>query len=185
MARSKSNTVIVYAKRIPIGKRNGILKNFKAHDLGATLIKSAMDESRFAVIDEVIMGNMIQVSAEANDGVRPRSNPAQEACIRAGYGVLRAHTVGRACSSALQAVMDGDRAIRSGDCLSVLAGGMESMSNFFKEFIGLVLSDPRDLSPITQVESFLHGFSTAQAGEWCATIGNISRQDQNDWAIKS
>ena len=40
MARSKSNTVIVYAKRTPIGKRNGIFKNFKAHELGGMLIKS-------------------------------------------------------------------------------------------------------------------------------------------------
>ena len=184
MARSKPHTVIVAAKRTPIGKRNGVFKNFKAHELGGMLIKSVLDFNKHPV-DEVIMGNMIQVSAEPDGKVRPRPNPAQEACIHAGYGSLNARTVGRACSSALQAVIDGDRAIRSGDCLNVLAGGMESMSNFSKEFMGLVLSDPKDLTPIPMAEDFLHGFTTAQAGEYCAEICNIGRKEQDDWTIES
>lgn len=184
MARSKSNTVIIEAKRTPIGKRNGVFKSIKAHELGGALIKSVLD-ARGHQIDEVIMGNMIGVSADAEHGIRPRQNPAMEACIKGGYGFIHGWTLGDACSSALKSVMIGDRSIRSGDCTSILAGGMESMSGLPKEWLAMVLKDPDDLFPLHPTDYFSHGFSTLEAGEWCAKYCGISSKDQNYWTSKS
>ena len=116
--------VIVAAVRTPTGKFLGGLSSFSAPQLGAIVIKEAVRRAGIApdTIDEVIMGNV--VSAGVGQA------PARQAAIYAGLpDDIPAFTVNKVCGSGLKAVMLAAQAIRAGDALAFVAGGMESMSN--------------------------------------------------------
>lgn len=118
-----SKTVIVAAKRTPIGSFGGSLASLPAPKLGAVAIKAAVDFAKLKPdqIDEVIMGNVLT----AGEG----QSPARQALIHAGLAhKTAALTIGKVCGSGLKAVMLADQAIRCGDAEIVVAGGMENMS---------------------------------------------------------
>jgi acetyl-CoA C-acetyltransferase len=121
---SEHTPVIVGAVRTPTGKFLGNLASFTAPQLGAIVIKEAVRRSGISpgAIDEVIMGNV--VSAGIGQA------PARQAAVQAGIPVdIPAFTVNKVCGSGLKAVMLAAQAIRAGDALAFVAGGMESMSN--------------------------------------------------------
>jgi acetyl-CoA C-acetyltransferase len=117
-------SVIVSAVRTPTGKFLGVLKDFKATELGAMAVREAVARAGIdpASVDECIMGNVIQ----AGNG----QNPARQAALNGG---LRDHvaalTINKVCGSGLKAVMLAAQGIATGDIDVAVAGGMESMSN--------------------------------------------------------
>lgn len=116
--------VIVAAARTPIGSFLGGLSGLPAPRLGAAAIRGAIDQAKLDVerIDQVIMGNVLQ----AGQG----QAPARQAGIHAGVPKKAgAVTVHKVCGSGMRAVMDAANGIRSGEWETVVAGGMESMSN--------------------------------------------------------
>ena len=116
--------IIVGAARTPTGKFLGGLASFTAPQLGAIVIKEAVQRAGIAqdAIDEVIMGNV--VSAGVGQA------PARQAALHSGLPVdIPAFTVNKVCGSGLKAVMLAAQSIRAGDEQAFVAGGMESMSN--------------------------------------------------------
>ncbi|UFJ43322.1 thiolase family protein [Brevibacillus humidisoli] len=116
--------VIVAAGRTPIGSFGGSLKDVSARKLAEVVIRGILDRSGIdpAHVDEVILGNCIQRTDEANI--------ARTAAIDAGLGKeVTAYTVQRQCSSGMQAIVSGLSQIVLGDSEVVIAGGVESMSN--------------------------------------------------------
>mgnify|MGYP002508054059 CR=1 FL=1 len=115
--------VIVSAVRTAIGSFLGTLKDVPAVDLGAVVIKEAIDRVGLpeVAVDEVIMGNVLQAGLG--------QNPARQAAIRAGLPeTVPAMTINKVCGSGLKAVHLASQAILSGDADIVVAGGMENMS---------------------------------------------------------
>lgn len=121
---SQSTPVIVSAVRTAIGSFGGALKDVSAPDLGATVIREALQRANISsdIVDEVIMGNVLQ----AGQG----QNPARQAAIKAQIPVeVPAYTINKVCGSSLKAAALACQAIRAGDADIIVAGGMESMSN--------------------------------------------------------
>lgn len=118
-----SETVIVAAKRTPIGSFSGTLSSTPAPRLGAIAIKAAVQAAGLkpSDIEDVIMGNVL-TAAEGQA-------PARQALIYAGLpNSTSALTIGKVCGSGLKAVMLAEQSIRCGDASVVVAGGMENMS---------------------------------------------------------
>ena len=121
---SNSSVYIVAAQRTQIGKKNGGLKKFLAHDLGSHVIKSLIKKINLEPknIDEVIMGQVLT----GNQG----QNPARQAAINAGVPVDKtAYIINQVCGSGLRSVASAYQSILLGEADIVLAGGQESMSN--------------------------------------------------------
>jgi len=117
-------SVIVSAVRTPTGKFLGSLKDFKATELGAMVVREAITRAGIdpSSVDECIMGNVIQ----AGNG----QNPARQAALNGGLSEhVAALTVNKVCGSGLKAVMLAAQGIATGDIEIAVAGGMESMSN--------------------------------------------------------
>lgn len=120
---SQSQTVLVYAKRTPIGKLGGVLGTVAAPQLAATLVRDALKTTGLKgdEIDEIIMGCVLPAGVG--------QAPARQAAIYGGLPKsVCATTVNRVCGSGIKTVMLADQAIRLGDAQIVLAGGMESMT---------------------------------------------------------
>ena len=118
-----AETWVVAAKRTPIGKFGGALKDVPAVELGAQAIRATVAQSGIdgRDIDYAYMGLVVQAGVG--------QIPSRQATIRAGLPVeLPSDTINRVCASSLRAVNLGDMAIRLGEAKVVLAGGMESMS---------------------------------------------------------
>ena len=115
--------VIVAAARTPQGRLKGQLAPFTAPQLGALAIRGALDQGGIdpAEVDAVIIGQVLA----AGSG----QNAARQAAIGAGIGWdVPSHSVNKVCLSGLTAVIDAARMIRTGDALTVVTAGMESMT---------------------------------------------------------
>jgi acetyl-CoA C-acetyltransferase len=116
--------VIVSAVRTAIGRYGKSLLPFSAQKLGALAIQEAVKRAKIqpSEVQDVIMGNVISAGLG--------QNPARQAMIHAGLPVsVPAVTVNKVCGSSLKAAMMGADAIKAGSSDTILAGGMESMSN--------------------------------------------------------
>src|SRR5437762_7608004 len=116
--------VIISAVRTPIGKFQGSLKSVSAIQLGATVVKAAVERAGLTAenIDEVIMGNVVSAGLG--------QNPARQAALRGGLlPDVAAMTINKVCGSGLKAVGLAAQGIQSGDSDIIVAGGMQSMSN--------------------------------------------------------
>ena len=122
-ALTTNEVVIVSAVRTPIGSFLGGLQNVKATELGAIVIKAALEKAGVnpSEVDDVIMGNVLQAGLG--------QNPARQAALAAGVPQeASAITINKVCGSGLQAVHYATQAIIAGDADVVVAGGMENMS---------------------------------------------------------
>lgn len=179
-------TVIVGAARTPFGKFGGSLKALSAVDLGAVVIKEALERSGVsgAQVDEVIMGMVVQAGAG--------QVPSRQAARKAGLPWdVASETINKVCASGMRAVTMGDQIIRAGDGEIIVAGGMESMSNAPYALpdarYGMRMGDAtvRDLMmydgltcPFDQVPMAVHGSNVAEEYE-------ITRESQDAWALRS
>ena len=115
--------VIASACRTAIGKFGGTLKDVPAVELGATVIKEAVNRAGIKPeqVDEVIFGNVI------TGGLG--QNPARQASIKAGLPIeCTAMTINIVCGSGLKAVALAANQIKAEEAEIVVCGGMENMS---------------------------------------------------------
>src|SRR5437667_9369475 len=116
--------VIISAVRTPVGKFQGALKTMTAPQLGALVVKTAVERAGLdpKQVDEVIMGNVVSAGLG--------QNPARQAALRGGLlPDVAAMTINKVCGSGLKAVGLAAQGVQTGDSDIVVAGGMESMSN--------------------------------------------------------
>lgn len=183
---ANNDVVIVSAARTAIGSFNGSLKSVSAPDLGATVIKGALEKVGLAAsqVDEVILGNVLQAGLG--------QNPARQAAIKAGFPeTVPAMTINKVCGSGLKAVHLAMQAIVAGDAEVIVAGGMENMSQ-----APYLLNNARDgfkMGDQKLVDSMITD------GLWCAfndyhmgiTAENlcakyeISREEQDEFSARS
>ncbi|MAC94901.1 MAG: acetyl-CoA C-acyltransferase [Flavobacteriales bacterium] len=177
---------IVSAVRTPMGSFNGTLSGIPAPKLGAVAIKGALDKIKLdgAEVQEVFMGNVLQ----ANLG----QAPARQAAIFAGLGNnIPCTTVNKVCSSGMKSVMLGVQSIMLGDNDVVVAGGMENMSQapyyLDKARTGYKYGNGQIIDGLTKdgLIDVYHNYPMGNAAELCAKECNISREEQDEFAIES
>jgi acetyl-CoA C-acetyltransferase len=177
--------VIVSAARTPIGSFGGSLASFSATQLGSFAVKAALDRSGLKAnqIQEVYMGNVMS----ANVG----QAPATQAAIFAGLPYLPSTTVNKVCASGMKAVMLAAQSIALGENDIVIAGGMESMSNvpyyLDKARNGYRLGDGKIIDGLVKdgLWDVYNDYHMGSAAELCAVECNISREEQDAFAIES
>ncbi|MDC4250441.1 acetyl-CoA C-acetyltransferase [Clostridium perfringens] len=115
--------VIASAVRTALGSFGGSLKDVPAVELGALVIKEALNKAgvKPECVDEVLMGNVIQAGLG--------QNPARQAAVKAGLPVeIPSMTINKVCGSGLRCVALAAQMIKAGDADVIVAGGMENMS---------------------------------------------------------
>jgi len=177
---------IVSAVRTPIGSFGGTLKDIPATKLGATAIKAAVERAGIKRTDvqEVYMGCVLQ----ANLG----QAPARQAAIFAGLPEnVCCTTVNKVCASGMKAIINGAQSILLGDADIIVAGGMENMSSvpFYapamrwgNKYGNTNLIDGMAKDGLTDVYK---DYAMGNAAELCARECNISREQQDEFAIES
>jgi acetyl-CoA C-acetyltransferase len=117
-------TVIVAARRTPIGAFQGVLAGASAPQLGATATRAALADAGLPgdALDEVIFGCVLPAGLG--------QAPARQAALGGGVAnSVPATTVNKMCGSGMKALMIAADQIRAGNAAIALAGGLESMSN--------------------------------------------------------
>ncbi len=177
---------IVSAVRTPIGSFGGVLSNVTATELGAVAIKGAIKKANIKPedVNEVLMGNVLQ----ANCG----QAPARQAAISAGIpNTVPATTVNKVCSSGMKAIMMAVQSIKLGDNDIVVAGGMENMSSvpYYSTNMrwGSKLGDVKLIDGLVKdgLTDVYNNYHMGNAAELCALEYNISREEQDQFAIQS
>jgi acetyl-CoA C-acetyltransferase len=177
---------ILSAARTPVGKLLGALKDFSAVELGTIAARAAIERAGIDpnLIDEVIMGNVVQ----AGNG----QNPARQVALRAGIPhTVAALTVNKVCGSGLKAVMLAANEIRLGQIEFAVAGGMESMSR-----APYLLKNARQgyrLGHGELIDSMIHDglwcafddWHMGCTGEVVAERYHVTRQEQDQYALNS
>jgi len=185
-ALKDTDVVVCGFARTPIGKLGGSLSSLTAPQLGAHAIKEAVKRSGIDPkhIEEAFMGNV--VSAGIGQA------PTRQAVIYAGLHLdIPSTTVNKVCASGMKAAMLASLSISSGYRNVLIAGGMESMSN-----IPYYLPGARTgyrLGNQTVVDGLINdglwdiynNQHMGMCGELCATKYNISRADQDKFAVQS
>lgn len=179
------NIVIVSAVRTPIGSFMGSLSTISATKLGATAIKGALNKINLDanLVDEVFMGNVVQAGVG--------QAPARQAALFAGLSnEVACTTVNKVCASGMKAIMMAAQAIQCGDAEVVVAGGMENMS-LIPHYVHLrngVKFGPTSLVDGMQKDGLTDAYDNNAMGvcaDLCATEYNISREEQDAFAIQS
>jgi acetyl-CoA C-acetyltransferase len=176
---------IVSATRTPIGSFGGSLVSLSATQLGAIVIKSAVEKAGLQPTDiqEVYMGNVLS----ANLG----QAPATQAAIFAGLPYMPATTVNKVCASGMKAIMLAAQSIANGDNDIILAGGMESMSNvpyyLDKARNGYRLGNGQITDGLIKdgLWDVYNDYHMGSAAELCAVDCNVTREEQDAFAIES
>ena len=180
-----SDVVIVSAVRTPVGSFNGALASLPAHELGKIAILSAIERAGVtaAEIDEVIMGQVLQAGAG--------QGPARQAAVNAGIPVESpAWSLNQLCGSGLRAVALAAQQITDGSCDIVIAGGQESMS---QSPHAQQLRGGQKMGDLTLVDTMIkdglwdafHGYHMGQTAENIAARWQITREDQDNFAVTS
>ncbi|MFJ7746300.1 thiolase family protein [Peribacillus sp. NPDC097295] len=116
--------VIIEGIRTPVGRRNGVLKDFRPDELAGEVLRKLVEKAGIdpAIVEDVILGCVTQAGEQAGD-------IARIAALIAGYPIeVPGTTIDRQCGSSQQAVHFASQAILSGDMDVVVAGGVENMS---------------------------------------------------------
>lgn len=183
------NVYIMGAVRTAIGKYGGSLKSVPAHQLGALVVREALNRSGVAddLVDEVILGEVRQ-STEA-------SNIARCVALEAGLPeTVPGYTVNRLCASAMQATLCGCQEIWCGQADTIVAGGTENMSRAPIYLRGsrwggnkntLVDSNIEAGSTAAPASIYGTGLSMTRTAENVAERFNISREEQDAFAVES
>ncbi|MDR5700501.1 thiolase family protein [Agromyces aerolatus] len=187
-----SGSFIFDAVRTPFGRSGGALAGVRPDDLAATVMAATVERSGVdpARIDDVVFG-------DANQAGEDNRNVARFGALLAGFPTtVTGVTVNRLCGSSIEAVIQGSRAIESGDADLILAGGVESMSRapyvveksgkpwpsvgnqtLWNTAIGWRMTNPA-LRPEWTI-------SNGESAERLAEMYHISREDQDRFALRS
>jgi acetyl-CoA C-acetyltransferase len=163
----------------------GALSTVTAPQLGAAAIKGALEKINLdpSKVDEVIMGNVVQAGVG--------QAPARQAALFAGLShEVAATTVNKVCASGMKAVMQAAQAIMAGDAEIIVAGGMENMSLIphYVQMRNGTKFGPTTLVDGMQKDGLTDAYDNNAMGvcaDLCASEYNISREDQDKYAIQS
>lgn len=191
----KKDVFIVDAARTPIGKYGGALKDVRPDDMAAGVLKELVrrnfDDKGISkeIIEDVVLGC-------ANQAGEDNRNVARMSLLLAGLPItLGGVTVNRLCGSGMQAVIDGSRAIMTGEGDVILAGGTESMTRapfvmpksqeafgranaVYDTTIGWRFTNPK-------LAKMYYPYSMGETAENVAKRYNISRERQDEFALAS
>jgi acetyl-CoA C-acetyltransferase len=179
--------VIVSAVRTAVGSFGGSLASLSAQQLGAIVIKEAVQRANLKPeqVGEVIMGNVLQAGLG--------QNPARQAAIGAGLPIdVPSFTVNKVCGSGLKCVELAAQAIKAGDEEIVVAGGMESMSNApyvtsNKARWGLRMGDSKLTDEMIK-DGLWDAFNNYHMGITAENIAeefNVTREEQDEVSLRS
>lgn len=183
---------VIDVLRTPVGKYGGALANTRPDDLLAYIIIALLQRNETVdvkAIEEVIAG-------AANQAGEDNRNVARMAALLAGLPVTVAgSTVNRLCASGLQAIMDAARQIMCGDAELIVAGGVESMTRapFVTAKSNTAYSRSVETYDTTmgwrfinkKLASLYHPYSMGETAENVAAQWNISREEQDAFALQS
>ncbi len=179
-------TVVVAAKRSPIGSFGGVFKEVSAIELCTQVVKAILQETgvKPEMIDEVIIGNVC--------GAGLGQNVARQVTIKSGLPVsVSAYTVNKVCGSGMKTVALAANMIAMGDADIILAGGTENMSQ-----IPYILPDARwgakmgdktmvDLMIRDGLSDIFNNYHMGLTAENLAIQYNITREEQDAFAAAS
>ena len=185
MGTEPKNIVITSAVRTAIGTFRGSLKDLQAHELGSIAAKEAMKQSKLNTneVDELIMGQVLTSGTG--------QNPARQAGIKAGLPFEKpASIVNQVCGSGLRSIATGYQSIISNDAKIVVAGGQESMTNaphaiHFRSGKKLEEKNLIDTMIKDGLWDAFNGYHMGVTAENVASKWNITRKDQDDFALSS
>lgn len=180
------STVILAAKRTPVGSFQGAFQNTPAQELGSVAIAAAVKEAGLDVslIEACIMGNVLTAGLG--------QAPARQAALRAGLlSSTDCLTINKVCSSGLKAVMLASDLIQLGRNQFVMAGGQENMT-LAPHLLEASRAGYR-MGPIQASDSMVkdglwdpyNNFHMGKAGELCAKEYKVSREEQDAYATES
>lgn len=177
---------IVSAVRTPMGSFGGALKDVPTTKLGAIAIKAAVERAGIKPeqVNEVLMGCVIQSNlgqAPARQAARFAGLPDNVVCT----------TVNKVCASGMKAIAQGAQSILLGDNDIVVAGGMENMSAvpFYVENLrwGNKYGETKMIDGLQKdgLTDCYSNFAMGCAADICASENNISREEQDAFAMES
>ncbi len=180
-----SDIVIVSAARTPVGSFNGALASLPAHELGKIAIQAAVERAGISAsdVDEVIMGQVLLAGAG--------QGPARQAAINAGIPAESpAWSLNQLCGSGLRAVALGAQQIADGSVNIVVVGGQESMS---QSPHAANIRNGQKMGDLGFVDTMIkdglwdafHGYHMGQTAENIAVRWQITREDQDRFAVAS
>ncbi|HEV3140135.1 MAG TPA: acetyl-CoA C-acetyltransferase [Vicinamibacterales bacterium] len=183
---SKPEVFVVGGARTPMTDYVGALKDVSALELGAIAARGAFDKTGVKPewVDHVVVGNVLQTSADAIYGAR-------HVALKAGVPVdVPALTVNRLCGSGIQAAVSGAQMIQLGEAGIVLTGGVESMSQAPHVVrgarSGLKLGQAKLEDSLWEalLDTYC-GCTMAMTAENCAAKYGITREEQDCYALRS
>ncbi|MGV1753806.1 acetyl-CoA C-acetyltransferase [Agrobacterium sp. CG674] len=182
---TSTSIVIVAAARTAVGSFNGSFANTPAHELGAAVIKAALERAGIAPseVDEVILGQVLA----AGEG----QNPARQAAMKAGIPQeATAFGINQLCGSGLRAVALGLQQIATGDASIIVAGGQESMSmapHCAHLRGGVKMGDFKMVDTMLKdgLTDAFYGYHMGITAENIARQWQLSRDEQDEFAVTS
>lgn len=183
---SNKDVFILSGARLPTGKFQGSLQNIPAPQLGAHVIRAALERAALEPrqIDEVLMGNV--VSAGLGQA------PARQAALGAGLpDTINATLLNKVCGSSLKTTMLGAAMIRAGDANAIVSGGFESMSRgpYLSDHLrgGARMGDVnfRDAVVFDALTDPFHKWHMGNAAELIARKMEVTRAEQDAYALRS
>ncbi|MBG16805.1 MAG: acetyl-CoA C-acyltransferase [Euryarchaeota archaeon] len=185
---SESKVVICAVARTPIGRFMGAYRNLSAVELGIQTVKEVMRragiDASSGIIDEVIIGQVIQAGAG--------QNPARQVALGSGLpDSTPCMTLNKVCGSSLKAVMTAANSIKAGEYQCIIAGGIESMTNAPHLLLNGRTGTKMGSSEL--LDSMIHDGlwdvyndeHMGNTGESVATEFDISRSDADGFAARS
>ena len=181
---SKS-VVITSAARTAVGSLGKSLKNIPSEELGSVVIKEVINRSNIksSDIDETIMGQVLTGGTG--------QNPARQAAMKSGIPKEKpTYIVNQVCGSGLRSIASGFQSIKSGDSRIVIAGGQENMSLAPH---AIHLRDGKKIGDAELIDTMIkdglwdafHGYHMGVTAENVATKFQVTRQEQDKFALKS
>lgn len=178
--------VIVSAVRTAVGSFQGSLKDVPATELGAIVIKEAVNRAGLKPeqVSEVIMGNVLQAGLG--------QNPARQAAVNAGLPeTVSSMTINKVCGSGLKSIHLAYQAIFTGDAEIVVAGGMENMSRapYLLENArgGFRMGDQKVVDSMVSdgLTCAFNDYHMGNTAENLCDMFEISREEQDKFAARS
>ena len=180
------NIYVIVAARTPVGSFQGSLSSLSAPELGAHAIKASIEQAAIekSEISEVIFGNVVSAGL--------KQAPARQAMRNSGIpDSCGATTINKVCGSGMKSIMLANDLIQAGSADTIIAGGMESMSNapylLPKARAGLRMGHQA-----VQDALFLDGLEDAETGGSMGSFAQntadefqLTRQEMDEYATQS
>jgi acetyl-CoA C-acetyltransferase len=184
--KSMEDVVIISGVRTPIGKFQGSLETFSAPQLGAMVVREAVNRAKVQPdhVDECIMGLVVAAGLG--------QNPARQAALNGGLPpTVGAMTINKVCGSGLKSVALAAQAIQTGNAQIVVAGGMESMTNapylLPQARKGYRLGNSQIIDSVVNdgLWDVYNNYHMGLTGENVAQKYGVTREQQDEYAVNS